>query len=281
MEFVVITLYCITLLLIFLFSLGQLNLTWHYLKSKRKENKTAKGEKLQHVPPVTVQLPVYNEKYVVERLIDAVCKFDYPAELLEIQVLDDSTDETVEIIASRVKEWQDKGVDIKQVRREGREGFKAGALQYGLDISKGDFIAIFDADFLPDPDFLKRTLASFEEGVGLVQTRWGHLNKDYSILVNNIIDREKLNYAVPVYNPINITTIPDSKIEFTIPDDTFLEILLLRIRGETIKFSTELKKKSDEYEKKLEIDINNLENNCNPENVNLLFEKKTNIRKLS
>ena len=182
MEYIVITLYCITLLLIFMFSLGQLNLTWHYLKSKREPVTPHDGELLDNLPPVTVQLPVYNEKYVVERLIDAVCKFDYPKDLLEIQVLDDSTDETIEIVAAKVTEWQDKGIDVQHVRREGREGFKAGALQYGLDRSKGDYVAIFDADFLPKEDFLKRTLEVFEDGVGLVQTRWGHLNKDYSML---------------------------------------------------------------------------------------------------
>ncbi|MEL7005183.1 MAG: cellulose synthase family protein [Bacteroidota bacterium] len=182
MEYIVIILYCVTLLLIFMFSLGQLNLTWHYLKSKKEHKPTDAGKSMTDQPAVTVQLPVYNEKYVVERLIDAVCQFDYPANLLEIQVLDDSTDETVDIIAAKVKAWQDKGVDVKHVRREGREGFKAGALQYGLDNSKGDYIAIFDADFLPKKDFLKRTLAVFDDEIGLVQTRWGHLNKDYSML---------------------------------------------------------------------------------------------------
>ncbi|HNP18121.1 MAG TPA: glycosyltransferase family 2 protein [Fulvivirga sp.] len=180
MELVVIILYCIALLLIFIFSLGQLHLTWHYLKGKKELQTVVKP--LTDYPLVTVQLPVFNEKYVVERLIDAVCQFDYPKDKLEIQVLDDSTDETIEIIKKKVEEWSAYGIDIKQVRRPDRKGFKAGALQYGMDICKGEFIAIFDADFLPQADFLKNTLSSFTEETGVVQTRWGHLNKDYSIL---------------------------------------------------------------------------------------------------
>ncbi len=180
MELVVIILYCIALLLIFIFSLGQLHLTWHYLKDKKEVQ--SKVKPLTDYPIVTVQLPVFNEKYVVERLIDAVCQFDYPKDKLEIQVLDDSTDETIEIIQKKVEEWSATGIDIKQVRRPDRKGFKAGALQYGMDISKGEFIAIFDADFLPQKDFLKNTLPSFTKETGVVQTRWGHINKDYSIL---------------------------------------------------------------------------------------------------
>jgi cellulose synthase/poly-beta-1,6-N-acetylglucosamine synthase-like glycosyltransferase len=180
MELVVIIMYCIALLLIFIFSLGQLHLTWHYLKAK-KENKVDVAS-MENYPVVTIQLPVFNEKYVVKRLIDAVCQFDYPKEKLEVQVLDDSDDETVAIIKEKVEEWSAKGIDITQVRRPDRKGFKAGALQYGMDICKGEYIAIFDADFLPETDFLKKTLPSFNEDTGVVQTRWGHLNRDYSIL---------------------------------------------------------------------------------------------------
>lgn len=133
-------------------------------------------------PKVTVQLPIFNEKYVVQRLIDAVCKFNYPSDKLEVQVLDDSTDETVELIAEKVKEWKEAGINIKHIRRANREGYKAGALQYGFEVAEGEFIAIFDADFLPEPDFLNITLPAFKPETGLVQTRWGHLNKDYSIL---------------------------------------------------------------------------------------------------
>lgn len=180
MEIAIILLYCISLLLIFLFSLGQLHLAWHYLKSKKKAKTT--DPQLIDTPMVTVQLPVYNEKYVVTRLIDAVCNFSYPKDKLEIQVLDDSTDETVDIVADKVKQWVEKGVDIKHVRREGREGFKAGALEYGLQMAKGEYIAIFDADFLPKPEFLHKTVVHFTKEIGLIQTRWGHINKDYSML---------------------------------------------------------------------------------------------------
>ncbi len=181
MEWIVIILYSLALLFIFMFSLGQLNLTWHYLKAKKNKEGAQNSEPIDY-PHITVQLPVFNEKYVVERLIDAVCKFDYPKDRLEIQVLDDSTDETVAIIRKKVREWQDRDIDIQQVLREDRKGFKAGALQHGMEICKGEFIAIFDADFIPNTDFLKKTIVNFGEGVGVVQTRWGHLNKDYSML---------------------------------------------------------------------------------------------------
>ncbi len=180
MEIAVIVLYSLALILIFIFSISQLNLTFHYLKSKKQPEPLRAN--LKELPMVTVQLPVYNEKYVVERLIDAVCAFDYPVEKLEIQVLDDSTDETVDIIADKVREWQAKGIAIQQIRRSDRVGFKAGALQYGMEICKGEFIAIFDADFLPKPDFLKSTLPYFDMETGVVQTKWGHLNRDYSLL---------------------------------------------------------------------------------------------------
>ncbi|MTI22259.1 glycosyltransferase [Fulvivirga sp. RKSG066] len=180
MELVVIILYCVSLLFIFLFSLGQLHLTWHYLKAKKDQS--SQQPSIDELPHVTVQLPVYNEKYVVNRLINAVCNFDYPTDKLEIQVLDDSTDETVDIVKEQVEHWSSKGIDIKQVRRKEREGFKAGALAYGLNIAKGEYIAIFDADFLPKKSFLLKTVPHFSKEIGLIQTRWGHINKDYSLL---------------------------------------------------------------------------------------------------
>lgn len=186
MEYVIITLYCASLSLIFCFSLGQLHLAWHYLKSKPKHpnrNSAAPSKRGRDWPMVTVQLPIYNEMYVVRRLIDAVGAFDYPVDKLEIQVLDDSTDETVALVGEQVAALQKSGLDIKHIRRETRKGFKAGALAYGLGIAKGEFIAIFDADFIPKPSFLKDTVPHFSDGhVGMVQTRWGHLNKDYSTL---------------------------------------------------------------------------------------------------
>lgn len=185
-ELIILILYTGALSFIFVYSLSQLSLVYKYRKAKKQGN-IPTGAKIAdnyEYPLVTVQLPVYNELYVVERLIDAVAAFDWPKDKLEIQVLDDSNDETIELIAQKVKEWQGKGVDIRQVRRPERKGFKAGALQYGLTIAKGEFIPIFDADFVPEKDFLKRTIPHFEqdEKIGVVQTRWGHINEDFSIL---------------------------------------------------------------------------------------------------
>ncbi|TFE66852.1 glycosyl transferase [Methylacidiphilum caldifontis] len=134
-------------------------------------------------PEVTIQLPIYNEKSVVERLLHAVCEIDYPKNKMQIQVIDDSTDETTAIIAKWVYEYKKKGFDISHLRRGSREGFKAGGLQYGLERAKGEFIAIFDADFLPPPSFLKETLPYFHSpNVGMVQARWGYLNRDTNLL---------------------------------------------------------------------------------------------------
>ncbi len=181
MEFVIAAAYLICLLLIFLFSLGQLHLTWHYLQSLKEDQKQVLQPGVW--PLLTVQLPVYNEQYVVERLIDAMAALDYPKDRLEIQLLDDSTDETVDLIASKVAYYQSAGLDMQHIRRPDRKGYKAGALAYGLTLAKGEFIAIFDADFLPETNFLKRTVPHFSSpNIGVVQTRWGHINKDYSLL---------------------------------------------------------------------------------------------------
>jgi cellulose synthase/poly-beta-1,6-N-acetylglucosamine synthase-like glycosyltransferase len=161
--------------------MGQLHLTWIYLKAKKR--KPAITPEFINFPTVTIQLPIYNEKYVVERLLDAVSLFDYPKEKLEIQVLDDSTDETTEIILKKIESMRPLGLNFKLIHREQRVGYKAGALDHGFHIASGEFIAIFDADFIPSPDFLKKTMPYFvTEKVGVVQTRWGHINKDYSIL---------------------------------------------------------------------------------------------------
>jgi cellulose synthase/poly-beta-1,6-N-acetylglucosamine synthase-like glycosyltransferase len=180
MTIIITIVYSLSLLYIFLFSLGQLHLTWVYLqdqKRKRPVNPT-----LKDYPRVTVQLPIYNEKYVVERLLEAVGNFNYPKGKLEIQVLDDSTDETTEIINKKLIELRSAGHDVKLIHRQDRTGYKAGALAHGLELAQGEFIAIFDADFIPDPDFLVKTLPHFSADVGVVQTRWGHINRDYSIL---------------------------------------------------------------------------------------------------
>ena len=178
MEWIVIFGYSFALLIISLFSLEQLYLAFLYRKGKKNHV----HKPLHEFPLVTVQLPIYNEKYVIERLIDCVCTLDYPKDKLEIQVLDDSTDETSDLVVAKIAEWTEKGINIRQVIRSERIGFKAGALQYGLQEARGEYIAIFDADFLPDSDFLLKTLPAFEEGIGMVQTRWGHINQEYSIL---------------------------------------------------------------------------------------------------
>src|SRR5262245_28994664 len=135
-------------------------------------------------PVVTIQLPIYNEMYVVERVIASACAIDYPADRLEIQVLDDSTDETREIAELAVRRWAARGVDIKYLHRTDRTGFKAGALEAGLKQARGTLVAIFDADFVPTEDFLRKTVPYFTTNARLavVQARWGHLNHDYSLL---------------------------------------------------------------------------------------------------
>ena len=143
----------------------------------------AEASSRRPLPRVTVQLPIYNELYVSERVIDAACRLDYPSELLQIQVLDDSTDETAALVAGAVDRARARGLDIVHVQRTERTGFKAGALQHGLASATGDLIAIFDADFVPEPSFLRRTVPYFDqEDVAFVQARWGHLNGRYSLL---------------------------------------------------------------------------------------------------
>jgi len=182
-AYIIIAVYSISLVLIFFYSLAQLNLLINYLGYK-KRNKTAPKFNLldpKEIPFVTIQLPVYNEEYVMDRLLENIAKLEYPLSKLEIQVLDDSTDNTVIETAKHVKKLQATGLDIKHICRTNRQGFKAGALKEGLEVAKGDFIAIFDADFLPDSDWLKKTVIYFKDKeIGVVQTRWGHINRDYS-----------------------------------------------------------------------------------------------------
>ena len=181
MEWIIVSAYAGALFFIFLFSMGQLHLTWHYLKGKKENNSPIPP--ISKFPRITIQLPIFNEKYVVERLIDSVAAIRYPSDKLEIQILDDSTDETVEITAAKVEEYGKKGIDIKHIRRDDRSGFKAGALQYGMEQAKGEFIAVFDADFLPNEDFLEKTIPHFQDNkIGVVQVRWGHVNRGYSTL---------------------------------------------------------------------------------------------------
>ncbi len=148
-----------------------------------KNNASPHPVQLLDLPRVTVQLPIYNERYVARRLIEAVCQLEYPGSKLQIQVLDDSTDETVQICKETITQFQEKGLNIVYVHRDYRKSFKAGALQEGLKIANGEFIAIFDADFVPQADFLTRALPYFaSKEIGMVQTRWDHLNEDYSTL---------------------------------------------------------------------------------------------------
>src|SRR5687767_775318 len=149
---------------------------------RRRRGDEAPEPALSSLPAVTVQLPLYNERYVAARLLDAVAALDYPRDKLEIQVLDDSTDDTPAIVAHMVTGMRSRGFDVTHVRRRRRAGFKAGALAEGLIRAKGEFIAIFDADFVPPPDVLRRMLPAFEPDVACVQGRWGHLNRAYSTL---------------------------------------------------------------------------------------------------
>ncbi|AQS93848.1 glycosyl transferase family 2 [Polaribacter sp. BM10] len=185
LEYIVIIIYSISLLLILMYAIAQLNLLFNYLKARKKEDTSEKLDfsNPKEIPFVTIQLPVYNELYVMKRLLKNIAKIEYPLDKLEIQVLDDSTDESVETTAKHIKEIQDKGIDIQHIQRTNRQGFKAGALKEGLKIAKGEFIAIFDADFLPQKDWLLQTVPYFKnENIGVVQTRWGHINRNYSTL---------------------------------------------------------------------------------------------------
>ncbi|MCH3880921.1 cellulose synthase family protein [Tenacibaculum aquimarinum] len=185
LEYIIITIYTISILLIFMYSLAQLNLLINYLGAKKNKetSETFNFENADEIPFVTIQLPVFNELYVMERLLKNIAKIEYPREKLEIQVLDDSTDESIQITAKLVAKLEKTGLDILHIRRENREGFKAGALKEGLKIAKGEFIAIFDADFLPQTDWLKKTIPYFKDtAIGVVQTRWGHINRNYSTL---------------------------------------------------------------------------------------------------
>ena len=184
-SYFIIAVYSFALILIFLYSLAQLNLLINYLGQKKRNEEAPKFNLLdpKEIPHVTIQLPIYNEEYVMERLLENIAKIEYPKSKLEIQVLDDSTDNSVIETAARIEALQKTGLDIKHIRRENREGFKAGALKEGLKVAKGEFIAIFDADFLPDSDWLKKTVVYFkDEEIGVVQTRWGHINREYSTL---------------------------------------------------------------------------------------------------
>ena len=181
MDDIVLVSYFLSLLILLIF--GSHGFIMLYYHNKYRSNNPVENKNFTPDKKVTIQLPLYNEVFVVDRLINSVCEMDYPNHLMEIQVLDDSTDETSDLVAKLVKLKQAEGFNIYHVRRGSREGFKAGALKEGLKISTGDYIAIFDADFVPKKDFLSRTLKYFNKpNIGMVQTRWEHLNGDYSLL---------------------------------------------------------------------------------------------------
>jgi cellulose synthase/poly-beta-1,6-N-acetylglucosamine synthase-like glycosyltransferase len=185
LETTIIVIYTIAILLIFMYALAQLNLLFNYISSK-KANKacdTFDFSNPDEIPLVTIQLPVFNEMYVMKRLLENIALIDYPKDKLDIQVLDDSTDETIISTREHIEQLRATGIDITHITRTDRSGFKAGALKEGLKIAKGEFIAIFDADFLPQKNWLKQTVLYFKDpDIGVVQTRWGHLNRNYSIL---------------------------------------------------------------------------------------------------
>src|SRR5947209_10738200 len=184
-ETLVLVLYFFVLSILAIYGWHRYYLVYLYMKNRGKApNPALPPPALAELPRVTIQLPIYNEMYVADRLIDAVCEMDYPRELLEIQVLDDSTDETTDIAELAVRRHAARGFDIAYLHRVDRRGYKAGALEAGLKASRGRFIAIFDADFVPPKDFLRRTLPHFftSDRIGMVQARWGHINYDYSLL---------------------------------------------------------------------------------------------------
>ncbi|MCX6139609.1 MAG: glycosyltransferase family 2 protein [Candidatus Kapabacteria bacterium] len=182
MEDFLLAAYFLSLCVLFAFGLHGLVMIYYYHKTQ-KVTHVAPIQATEDLPLVTIQLPFYNELYVVDRLVEAVCAIEYPKEKLEIQLLDDSTDETVELSLRLVERFRKEGFDIKHIHRTNRQGYKAGALKDGLAVARGEFLAIFDADFVPHPDFLLKTIPYFTDNkVGMVQTRWEHLNEDFSFL---------------------------------------------------------------------------------------------------
>src|ERR1051325_10852078 len=181
-DLLILVPYFVVLIILAFYGSHRYVLLYKYFRHCR--NRPAPPENgLTPLPRVTVQLPVYNERYVVERLIEETCHIEYPLELLEIQVLDDSTDDTVRLARDCVERYSALGYPISYFHRDNREGYKAGALAEGLRVATGEFVAIFDADFLPPQDFLERTLPYFTDTrVGMVQTRWGYINRGYSWL---------------------------------------------------------------------------------------------------
>jgi cellulose synthase/poly-beta-1,6-N-acetylglucosamine synthase-like glycosyltransferase len=174
--------YFAVMIILSIYGVHRYVLCYRYYKNRKKYDPNPPRH-FDELPRVTVQLPIFNEQFVIDRLIEAVCAMEYPRDRLDIQVLDDSTDETVEVAASIVARYAAMGHPISYIHRTNRHGFKAGALDEGLNVAKGELVAIFDADFVPPPDWLMKVIHHFAEpDVGMVQTRWTHLNRDYSML---------------------------------------------------------------------------------------------------
>ncbi len=184
MDIIIISVYLISMTLIMIFSLVQFDLSLRYIRKKKDGIQPVSiADPLKEYPFVTIQLPIYNEKYVVERLMQSISGLDYPKNKFEIQVLDDSTDETSAILRNSIDNLKKKHFEISYLHRDNRIGYKAGALQDGLQTARGEFIAIFDADFIPQKDFLLKTIPFFKDNqIGMIQTRWGHINENYSLL---------------------------------------------------------------------------------------------------
>lgn len=181
METAIIVFYMIILFLLSIYGANRYYTI--YLFKKHRHDKILPTGHFNTLPKVAIQLPIFNEKYVVERLIDYVTKIRYPKDLMEIQVLDDSTDDTCEIAERKCKEKRAQGFNIHYIHRTDRTGFKAGALENGLNLTDAEFIAVFDADFLPPEDFLERTIHYFtDDNIGMIQARWDHVNRRYSLL---------------------------------------------------------------------------------------------------
>jgi cellulose synthase/poly-beta-1,6-N-acetylglucosamine synthase-like glycosyltransferase len=181
-DALILTPYFIVMIVLALYGVHRYTLCYQYFKHRRNYNPEPPS-RFAELPRVTVQLPIFNEQFVIDRLIEAICAMEYPSDRLEIQVLDDSTDETQQVAAAIVERYAAMGHPIEYIHRSNRHGYKAGALDAGLKVAKGEFVAIFDADFVPPPDWLMRVIHHFAEPeIGMVQTRWTHLNRDYSML---------------------------------------------------------------------------------------------------
>ena len=175
--------YLIAILLLAVYGISSLINTVLYLRARRRSGGADEQPADPNWPPVTIQLPIFNEKYTIERLLRAVARLDYPAGALQIQVLDDSTDDTADLVSRLVRSYRSQGIDMQLLHRSDRRGFKAGALRDALPSATGELIGIFDADFVPAPDWLRRTVPSFRDSrMGCVQTRWGHTNRKYNSL---------------------------------------------------------------------------------------------------